>query len=63
MWHPDQNWDDVFLDSSYETILNIYLILFFNCCLMLDTSDIYINCYPECQRIEPTTVFVPAILL
>ena len=30
---------------------------------MLDTSDIYIICYPECQRIEPTTVFVPAVLL
>ena len=30
---------------------------------MLDTSDIYIICYPECQRIEPTTVFVQAILL
>ena len=36
---------------------------FIYCCLMLDTSDIYIICYPECKRLEPTTVFVPAILL
>ena len=43
--------------------VDIFQILKFGSCLMLDTSDIYIICYPECQRIEPTTVFVPAILL
>ena len=42
-----------------KSLTQNYLVML--SCLMLDTSDIYIICYPECHRIEP--VFVPAILL
>ena len=47
--------------SGLKSLTQNYLVML--SCLMLDTSDIYIICYPEYQRKEPTTVFITAILL